>query len=245
MFARSSSGSGRRRPTAHRCVRRCHGPAVRPPPAAHRPWRASRPAGTASPAGRRRSRCEQLPGGQFPVAEERLDDPQAQRVQQQIGRRHRDHSRTGAIIIDVANVGVRWLTIELADETNLRVALTRGEKWAALRRSDLTIPWSQIQTCRSRRRAVPAGARSPCARARRALAHPDRHLASQGPQDLCGHHATHAGHPAGAAGSRLRAGAAVPTGSGRPGGAAPGPARRQPIAGRSEVRGKSGPADSG
>jgi alpha-beta hydrolase superfamily lysophospholipase len=27
----------------------------------------------------------------------------------------------------------------------LRVALTGGEKWAALRRSDLTIPWSQIQ----------------------------------------------------------------------------------------------------
>ncbi len=32
------------------------------------------------------------------------------------------------------------------ETSDLRVALTRGEKWAALRRSDLTIPWSQIQT---------------------------------------------------------------------------------------------------
>ncbi len=35
--------------------------------------------------------------------------------------------------------------IELAAD-ELRVVLTGGEKWAALRRSDLTIPWSQIQT---------------------------------------------------------------------------------------------------
>ena len=62
-----------------------------------------------------------------------------------------------------------------------------GRAVAALRRTDLTVPWDQVSQRRSGRGSVPAGPRASRTRTRDAVANQDRHLARPRAQDLRGH----------------------------------------------------------
>ena len=74
----------------------------------------------------------------------------------------------------------------IGEQDHLHIELTTGEKWAALRRTDLLIPWADVDS--AERVAEPFrlvhGLRAP------GLAHPladqDRHLAVGRPEDLRG-----------------------------------------------------------